>query len=99
MQLDVNKVKIIVTVPLKNLEDVRIAVCNAWAGIVGNYTFCSMTTKCIGTFKPNSKANPYIWRKNKLEYIEEEKLEVMCDVDDVKMVLKELRKAHHMKNQ
>jgi hypothetical protein len=31
MQLDVNKVKIIVTVPAENLEDVRLAVCNAGA--------------------------------------------------------------------
>jgi hypothetical protein len=60
MQLDVNKVKIIVTVPVENLEDVRMAVCNAGAGVIGNYTFCSITTKCVGTFKPNDKANPYI---------------------------------------
>ena len=94
MQLDVNKVKIIVTVPLENLEDVRMAICNAWAGIIGNYTFCSITTKAIGTFKPNNMAKPYIWMQNKLEYVDEERLEVICDIVNVKNVLKELRKAH-----
>jgi hypothetical protein len=60
MQLDVNKVKIVVAVPAESLEYVRMAMCNAGAGIIGNYTFCSMTTKCVGTFKPNDKANPYV---------------------------------------
>lgn len=94
MKLDVNKVKIVVSVPVKNLEDVRMAMCNAWAGIIGNYTFCSTATKSIGTFKPNDKAKPYIWEQNRLEYVDEEKLEVVCDVVNVKKVLKELRKIH-----
>ena len=94
MKLDINKVKIIVTVPTEKLEDVRMAVCNAGAWIIGNYTFCSMTTKTVGTFIPNNKANPYIWEQNKLEYVDEEKLEVLCDISKVKNVLKELRKVH-----
>jgi hypothetical protein len=31
MKLDINRVKIVVTVPAENLEDVRMAVCNAGA--------------------------------------------------------------------
>ena len=94
MKLDINKVKIIVTVPAENLEDVRMAVCNAWAWVIGNYTFCSMASKVVGSFKPNENANPYIGEQNKLEFVNEEKLEVMCDVNDIKKVLKELRKVH-----
>ena len=94
MQIDVNKVKIIVTVPTQNLEELRMAICNAWAGIIGNYTFCSITTKAIGTFKPNDIAKPYIWEKNKLEYVDEERLEVVCNITNVKNVLEELRKVH-----
>lgn len=41
MDLNIKKVKIFVTVPKENLEDVRRAMCNAGAGIIGNYTFCS----------------------------------------------------------
>ena len=37
MNLNVNKVKIIVTVPSRNLEEVRNAICEAGAGIIGNY--------------------------------------------------------------
>lgn len=94
MQIDIKKVKILVTVPTENLEELRTAICNAWAGTIGNYTFCSITTKAIGTFKPNSIAEPYIWEKNKLQYVNEERLEVVCDITNVKNVLKELRKVH-----
>ena len=53
MKIDVKKVKIIVTIPAESTEEVRNAICNEGAGIIGNYTHCSMSTKCIGTFKPN----------------------------------------------
>ena len=39
-------------------------MCEAGAGIIGNYSYCSFYTKCIGTFKPNDKANPYIGKNN-----------------------------------
>lgn len=94
MNIDINKVKIIVTVPIENLEQVRNIICNEGAGVIGNYTYCTMTTKCIGTFKPSDEANPYIGEKNKLEFVEEEKLEVVCDIDIAKKVIKTLREVH-----
>ena len=94
MNIKINKVKIFVTVPKDNLEDVRTAMCKAGAGIIGNYSFCSTSTKTVGTFMPNDNANPYIGDKNKLEFVEEEKLEVICDIQKVKKVIQELRKAH-----
>ena len=94
MNFNVNRVKINVTVPIKNLEEVRNAICETGAGIIGNYTYCSMSTKCIGTFKPNDSANPYIGENNKLEFVEEEKLEVVCDVNNVKQVISKLREVH-----
>ena len=95
MKFDVKKVKIIVTVPVENSKEVRRAICDEGAGIIGNYTDCTISTKCIGTFKPLDEANPYIGEKNKLEFIEEEKLEVRCDVSIIKKVLKRLREVHH----
>lgn len=94
MNIDVKKVKIIVTVPLENTDEVRNVICDEGAGIIGNYTHCSMITKCTGTFKPTDEANPYIGEKNKLEFVEEDKLEVICDINIVKRVLKKLRKVH-----
>ena len=94
MKFNVNRVKIIVTIPIENAEEVRNAICEVGAGVIGNYTHCSMSTKCIGTFKPNDIANPYIGKNNKLEFVEEEKLEVVCDVDNVKKVIAKLREVH-----
>ena len=94
MNIDIKKVKIVVTVPRENTEEVRNAICSEGAWIIGNYTNCSITTKCIGTFKPTNEANPYIGEKNKLEFVEEEKLEVICDINIVKKVLKKLREVH-----
>ena len=94
MNINIKKVKIFVTVPKENLEEIRTAMCNAGAGIIGNYTFCTSTIKSIGTFLPNNDANPYIGENNKLEYVEEEKLETICDIDKVKNVISELRKVH-----
>lgn len=94
MNFDIKRVKIITTVPPENVEEVRNAICEAGAGIIGNYTYCSMSTKCNGTFKPNDEANPYIGEKNKLEFVDEEKLEVVCPVENVKDVVSKLREAH-----
>ena len=94
MNINIDKVKIITTVPIKNVKEVRSAICEAGAGTIGNYTYCSMSTKCIGTFRPNDEADPYIGEKNKIEFVEEEKIEVVCDVSKVKDAISALKKAH-----
>ncbi len=94
MRFDINRVKIFVTIPLKNVENVRNAICEAGAGVIGNYSYCTSSTKSIGTFKPNDNASPYIGEKNNLEFLEEKKLEIVCDVDNVKKVISKLRGVH-----
>jgi hypothetical protein len=94
MNVNIKNVKIIVTVPIENVDEVRNAMCEAGAGIIGNYTYCSTSTKSIGTFIPNDEANPYIGKKNILEFVEEEKLEVICEVNNVKNVITKLREVH-----
>lgn len=84
MNFKINKVKIFVTIPKENVEEVRKAVCNEGAGVIGEYTFCTTSTNCIGTFIPSDNANPYIGENNKMEFVEEEKLEFICDVEKVK---------------
>ena len=94
MNVDVKRVKIFVTIPLENVEEVRNAVCEVGAGVIGNYTYCTSSVKSIGTFMPNDNANPYICKNNNLEFVEEEKLEFVCDIDNVKQVITKLRKIH-----
>ena len=94
MNFNINKVKIIVTVPKEKTEDIRNAICDLGAGVIGNYSHCSISTKCIGTFKPNDNSNPYIGENNKLEFVEEDKLEVICPIEKVKSVISKIRDVH-----
>ena len=94
MTFNINRVKIFVTIPINSVEKVREAVCNAGAGIIGEYSYCTSLTKVTGTFIPSENANPYIGELNKLEYVDEEKLEFVCEVDKVKKVIEQLRANH-----
>lgn len=94
MNINVERVKIVVTVPTENAKEVKDALCNAGAGAIGNYSYCTNTTKSVGTFMPNEKANPYIGEANKLEVVNEDRIEVICEIEKAKYVVSELRKAH-----
>ncbi len=94
MLVDIKKVQITVTVPLGYANTVKQAIWEIGAGVIGNYTNCSLSTKCIGTFKPNDNATPFIGKSNKLEYVEEEQIEVSCDIKDVRRVVDTIKKVH-----
>ena len=95
MNFNIKRVKIFVTIPIGKTDEIRKAICEAGAGEIGtNYNECSYKVEGIGTFRPINNANPFIGEKNKLEFVEEEKLEVICDVDKVKKVVETLRKVH-----
>lgn len=94
MKVEIKKVKICVTIPSENVDEIRNAVCSEGAGVIGDYSFCSTSTKCIGTFMPQENSNPYIGEKGKLEYVEEEKLEVICDVSIAKKAIEKIREVH-----
>ena len=94
MNVKINKVKIFVTVPCDNTNDIRNAVCKAGAGVIGEYSYCTTCVKSKGTFMPNDNAKPYIGENNKLEFVDEDKLEFICDIKNTKHVISELRKVH-----
>ena len=94
MEIEFSKVKIFVTAPKENIETIRNAVCGVGAGVIGDYSYCTFAGVGIGSFVPNEKANPHIGTNNKLEFVEEVKLEFVCDIANVKTVLKNLREVH-----
>lgn len=94
MKLEISKVKIAVMVPPENADNLRNLICATGAGTIGNYTECSVSTKIIGTFKPNDKASPSKGTKNKLEKVNEIKLEIICNIENVKKVLEIIKKNH-----
>lgn len=92
--MNIKKVKIVTMIPRDCVDKVRNSICSIGAGLIGNYSYCTTSTKCIGTFKPNSKANPYIGEKAKIEFVEEEKLEIICDKSKVKEVILKIKETH-----
>lgn len=94
MTFDVKRVKIVVTVPVEDTDKLRRVICEAGAGVIGEYSYCTMSTKCTGTFMPSDNANPYMGKRGNLEFADEDKLEAVCEVSKVKAVLAALRSAH-----
>jgi len=92
--MDFKRVKISTTVPIENADALRDALGKAGAGTFGEYTFCSFSSRGIGRFKPSENANPHIGKANKLEAVEEEQVEVICQREDAKQVIAALKAVH-----
>lgn len=87
-------VKIVVFVPLTHCNMVRKAIGDVDGEIIGNYSYCSFSSKGVGRFKPNEKANPHIGKANKLEEVKEEKIEFICQRKNAKKVISAIKKVH-----
>lgn len=92
--MEFKKVKIVTFVPLGHADQVRDALGKAGAGRIGNYSYCSYSVIGKGRFIPGDGADPHIGEKNKLEVVEEECIEVLCDRDIAKEVIAALKQAH-----
>jgi len=88
------KVKISTTVPVENADELRAALGEAGAGMFGEYRYCSFSVTGKGRFLPIGNANPHIGQLGKLEVVEEEQIEVICDRSTAKEVIAALKSAH-----
>ena len=61
---------------------------------IGNYTFCSFSSKGIGRFKPEEGAHPTTGEIGRLESVVEEKIETICERDRLADVLEAIKKVH-----
>lgn len=88
------KYKIVIYVPESNAEKLREAIGRAGAGVIGNYSYCTFTSKGTGRFKPNEKANPTIGEIGKLEAVAEDRIETVCEESKLGAVLKAIKEVH-----
>lgn len=86
--------KIVVFVPRTHVEEVRNALGEAKAGWIGNYSHCTYNIDGIGTFMPREGTNPFIGSLNKLEKVEETRMETIVEKRNLNRVLNEMIKAH-----
>lgn len=88
------QVKIVIYTPLSHADTVRKALGEAGAGRIGNYDYCSFSSRGIGRFLPTEGANPAIGAVGQLEAVEEERIEVICPKDIAKDVIEKVRAVH-----
>ncbi len=89
-----NNVKIVVFVPETHTDIVREAMGKAGAGKLGNYSYCSFSSKGVGRFRPEAGANPHIGQVGKLEEVAEERIEVTCSRDRLDAVVAAIKEVH-----
>jgi hypothetical protein len=87
-------VKIVVFVPVSHADKVREAMGKAGAGQIGNYSYCSFTTKGIGRFLPKEGATPAIGNVGQLEQVEEERIEVACKQQQLDQIIQAIKAVH-----
>ena len=87
-------VKLVVFVPVDHADTVREVLGNAGAGKIGNYEFCSFSTRGIGRFRGNKDSNPAFGEAGKYESVEEERIEVVVPRDILKDVIEKVKAVH-----
>ena len=92
--MESNNVKIVVYVPEANANKVRDALGKAGGGKIGNYSFCSFSSKGVGRFLPGDEANPSIGEVGKLEEVIEERIEVTCNRELAAEVIAAIKQVH-----
>jgi len=88
------EVKIVTFVPEANLEQVRNALATAGAGRIGEYEVCSFSQPGRGTFFAGDKANPVVGERQRLETVDELRLEMVCSRSGLPLAIETLRQFH-----
>lgn len=87
-------VKLVVFVPISHTEIIRETLGKAGAGKIGNYDFCSFSSRGTGRFRGNEKSNPVIGKSRKYESVEEERIEVVVPREILKEVIQKVKNVH-----
>lgn len=88
------KVKLVVYVPVSHSDVVLKALGDAGAGIIGNYSHCSFTTRGTGRFLGNENSQPAIGQSGISETVEEDRIEVTVLKDILERVVAAMKAVH-----
>jgi dinuclear metal center YbgI/SA1388 family protein len=86
--------KLTVFVPIGYEDRVREALCQAGAGIIGNYAYCSFQVRGQGTYLPQTGARPWQGKLLELNRADESRLEVLLPQDKVAEAVAQLKAVH-----
>jgi len=86
--------KLVVFVPPAEVAELRTALSQAGAGVIGHYGECSYELAGRGTFRGDETTNPTVGQKLRLEYADETRLEMVVPKARLSDVVRTLY-AHH----
>ncbi|MDY0233982.1 MAG: NGG1p interacting factor NIF3 [Sulfurimonas sp.] len=81
-------------VPEDAKEKTKEALFDIGVGRYDNYECCSFETLGVGQFKPIGEANPHIGRLDRVEKVQEYKVEMICSDELIKEAVKVLKESH-----
>ena len=86
--------KLVVFVPSENSVLLKEALFRIGCGNIGNYSHCSYSCEGIGSFKPLAGANPHIGKHNRIERVEEDRVEMIFSKTKKRQVIETLYHNH-----
>ena len=86
--------KLVTFIPEAHVEKVRMAMLDAGAGKIGNYSHCSFSSTGNGTFKANEGANPFVGKIGEIHNEKESRVEVVFPNHIQANVLSALKSTH-----
>ncbi|ERP31913.1 hypothetical protein [Chitinivibrio alkaliphilus] len=86
--------KLYVYVPTEYKERVKEALFSAGAGVLGNYDCCSWEVRGCGQFRPGSGSAPFLGETDRLEVVEEYRVETLVAQEHVATVMEALFESH-----
>ena len=92
--MNTKNVKLVAFVPLSHTDIVRQALGEAGAGKIGNYDFCSFSSRGTGRFRGNEKTNHAIGKAGKYEAVEEERIEAIVPREILAKVIEKVKSVH-----
>ena len=86
--------KLCIYIPESHLQTVKQALFKAGAGNIGHYDQCCWQVLGTGQFRPLQGHQAHIGVTNQLEQIAEYRVEMICPVDKLSVVIKALYHSH-----
>jgi dinuclear metal center YbgI/SA1388 family protein len=87
-------VKLAVFCPVSHAEQVRAAIFQAGAGVIGNYDCCSYNIEGKGSFRANERATPFVGKAHEIHFEDEIRIETLMPVYLKDQVVNAMKDAH-----